>query len=46
MTDNDSSTKVVVLLEAQNTDHKAQLEKVHTENAQLLGLSTRPAEAE
>ena len=41
MTDNDTSTKVVVLLEAQNTDLKAQLEKAHTENAQLLSLATR-----
>ena len=41
MTDNDTSTKVVVLLEAQNTDLKAQLGRAHTENAQLLELSTR-----
>ena len=41
MTDNDTPTKIVVLLESQNTDLKAQLEKAHTENAQLLELATR-----
>ena len=41
MTDNDTPTKVVALLEAQNTELKAQLEKAHTENAQLLELATR-----
>ena len=41
MTDNDTPTKIVALLEAQNTDLKAQLETAHTENAQLLELATR-----
>ena len=41
LTDNDTPTKVVELLEAQNTDLKAQLEKAHAENAQLLDLATR-----
>ena len=40
-TDNDTPTKIVVLLETQNKDLKAQLEKAHTENAQLLELATR-----
>ena len=41
MTDNDTPTKIVTLLESQNTELKAQLEKAHTENAQLLELATR-----
>ena len=41
MTDNDTPTKIVELLESQNTDLKAQLDKAHTENAQLLDLATR-----
>ena len=41
MTDNDTPTKIVALLEAQNTDLKAQLEKAHTESSQLLSLATR-----
>ena len=41
MTDNDTPTKIVALLESQNTELKAQLEKAHTENAQLLELATR-----
>ena len=41
MTDNDTPTKIVAVLESQNTDLKAQLEKAHTENAQLLELATR-----
>ena len=41
MTDNDTTTKIVAVLESQNTDLKAQLEKAHTENAQLLELATR-----
>ena len=41
MTDNDTPTKIVALLEAQNTELKAQLETAHTENAQLLELATR-----
>ena len=40
-TDDDTPTKIVVLLETQNKDLKAQLEKAHTENAQLLELATR-----
>ena len=39
--DNDTPTKIVALLEAQNTELKVQLEKAHTENAQLLQLATR-----
>ena len=35
MTDDDTPTKIVVLLETQN-----KVEKVHTENAQLLELAT------
>ena len=41
MTDNDTPTKIVALLEAQNTELKNQLEKAHTENAQLLELAPR-----
>ena len=41
MTDNETPTKIVALLESQNTELKAQLEKAHTENAQLLSLATR-----
>ena len=41
MTDNDTPTKIVAVLESQNTDLKAQLEKAHTENFQLLELATR-----
>ena len=41
MTDNETPTKIVALLESQNTELKAQLEKAHTENAQLLELATR-----
>ena len=41
MTDNDTPTKIVAVLESQNTELKAQLEKAHTENAQLLELATR-----
>lgn len=41
MTDNDTHTKIIALLESQNTDLKDQLEKAHTENAQLLELATR-----
>ena len=41
MTNNETPTKIVALLESQNTDLKAQLETAHTENAQLLELSTR-----
>ena len=33
--------KIVALLETQNGDLKAQLEKAHTENFQLLELATR-----
>ena len=40
MTDDEIPTKIVALLEAQNTELKAQLEKAHTEKAQLLELST------
>ena len=40
MTDNDTPTKVVALLEAQNTELKEQLAQAHTEKAQLLELST------
>ena len=41
MTNNETPTKIVALLESQNTDLKAQLEKAHTEKAQLLELATR-----
>ena len=41
MNGNDTPTKIVALLEAQNIDLKAQLETAHTENAQLLELATR-----
>ena len=41
MTDNDTPAKVVALLEAQNRDLKSQLEEAHSQNAQLLELSTR-----
>ena len=41
MTDNDTPSKVVALLEAQNTELKSQLEEAHSQNAQLLELSTR-----
>ena len=41
MTDNDTPTKIVALLESQNTDLKAQLETATAENAQLLSLATR-----
>ena len=41
MTSNDTPTKIVAVLESQNTELKAQLEKAHTENAQLLELATR-----
>ena len=41
MTDNDTPSKVVVLLETQNVELKSQLDKAHTENAQLLELATR-----
>ena len=41
MTDDDTPTKIVALLESQNTELRAQLEKAHTENAQLLELATR-----
>ena len=41
MTDNDTPTKIVTLLESQNTELKAQLEKAHTENAKLLELASR-----
>ena len=41
MTDDDTPTKIVALLETQNTELKAQLEKAHTENVQLLELATR-----
>lgn len=41
MTDNDTHTKIVALLESQNAELKAQLEKAHTENAQRLELATR-----
>ena len=40
MTDNDTPTKVVALLEAQVQDLKEQLAQAHTEKAQLLELST------
>ena len=46
MTDNDTPTKIVALLESQNTELKAQLEKAHTENAQLLELATSATETE
>ena len=46
MTDNDTPTKIVAVLESQNTDLKAQLEKAHTENAQLLELAHPSAETE
>ena len=41
MTNNETPTKIVALLESQNTELKAQLEKAHTENTQLLELATR-----
>ena len=41
MTDDDTPSKVVVLLESQNRDLKSQLEEAHSQNAQLLELSTR-----
>ena len=41
MTDNDTSTKVVGLLEGQVKDLKVQLETATAENAQLLSLATR-----
>lgn len=41
MTDNDTPAKVVALLEAQNCALKSQLEEAHSQNAQLLELSTR-----
>ena len=41
MTDDDTPTKVVAFLEAQTRDLKSQLEEAHSQNAQLLELSTR-----
>ena len=41
MTGNDTPSKVVALLESQNVELKSQLDKAHTENAQLLELATR-----
>ena len=41
MTDGDTPTKVVAFLESQNTELKSQLEEAHSQNAQLLELSTR-----
>ena len=41
MTNNETPTKIVALLESQNTDLKAQLETTRAENAQLLELATR-----
>ena len=37
----DDTPKITVLLEGQVKDLKAQLDKAHTENAQLLDLATR-----
>ena len=40
MTNNETPTKIVALLESQNTELKDQLAQAHTEKAQLLELST------
>ena len=41
MTDDDTPTKIIELLNGQVQDLKAQLETAHTENTQLLELATR-----
>ena len=41
MTDDDTPTKIIELLDEQVQDLRAQLETAHTENAQLLELATR-----